>query len=433
MNEYPQHHPWRDGYDPTQPPAAWAVPARRHRLRLGLAAVAVGVAATGGVLVVGGGSGTSTAHTAALPDTAAAAAGAATAVPATDATAPAGSVSSAAAAVTAGVVDITTRLGYQNASAAGTGMVLSSTGQILTNNHVIEGATSITVTVVSTGRSYPATVVGTAPSEDVAVLQLQGASGLATVPVGQSSAVATGQSVVAIGNAGGKGGTPAVVTGRVTATDQSITASDASGSNSEQLTGLIETDADIVAGDSGGPLTTLSGTVIGMDTAASSATSSATPSTATNSAMQAHRGYAIPIAHAITVAKQIESGTASSTVHIGTRGFIGVSVVDQTQTGYGYAYGDGYGSGIGDAGSGTVSGSSGASVSGVVSGGPAAVAGMQAGDVITSVNGSSVSSASDLTTVLAQSRAGQRVALAWTDSQGQTQTTTITLGAGPAD
>jgi len=429
MNEYPQHHPWRDGHDAAQPSPTWAAPQafvpaarpRRHRLRLGLAAVAVSVAATGGVVVAGASSGSSTAGTAALPGNAGTA-GAATAVPATDATRASGTVSSAAAAVTPGVVDITTRLGYQNAAAAGTGMVLSSTGEILTNNHVVDGATSITVTLVSTGRSYSATVVGTAPSEDVAVLQLQGASGLAAVPIGQSSAVAAGQSVVAIGNAGGKGGAPAVVSGSVTATGQTITASDESGANAEQLTGLIETDADIVAGDSGGPLATLSGTVIGMDTAASSAN---------NYATQAHQGYAIPIAHALAVAQQIESGTASSTVHIGTRGFIGVSVGNQSQNGYGSGYG-----GYGDDGTGNAAGASavsGASVSGVVSGGPAAAAGLQAGDVITTVNGSSVSSASDLTTLLQQTRAGQRVGLAWTDAQGQTHTATITLATGPAD
>jgi len=287
---------------------------------------------------------------------------------------------------------------------------------------VVDGATSITVTLVSTGRSYSATVVGTAPSEDVAVLQLQGASGLATVPIGQSSAVAAGQSVMAIGNAGGKGGAPAVVSGSVTATGQTITASDESGANAEQLTGLIETDADIVAGDSGGPLATLSGTVIGMDTAASSAN---------NYATQAHQGYAIPIAHALAVAQQIESGTASSTVHLGTRGFIGVSVGNQSTSGSGSVSG-----GYGDDGTGNWSGAptvNGASVSGVVSGGPAAAAGLQAGDVITTVNGSSVNSAADLTTLLQQTRAGQRVGLAWTDAKGQTHTATIALATGPAD
>jgi len=159
-----------------------------------------------------------------------------------------------------------------------------------------------------------------------------------------------------------------------------------------------------------------------MDTAASSAN---------NYATQAHHGYAIPIAHALAVAQQIESGTASSTVHIGTRGFIGVSVGDQSQNGYGSGYG-----GYGDDGTGNAAGASavsGASVSGVVSGGPAAAAGLQAGDVITTVNGSSVSSASDLTTLLQQTRAGQRVGLAWTDAQGQTHTATITLATGPAD
>ena len=148
--------------------------------------------------------------------------------------------------------------------------MLSSNGEVLTNNHVIEGATSTKVTDIGNGQTYTATVVGYDATQDVAVLQVQAASGLTTASLGNSSTVQTGNSVTALGNAEGKGGTPSVAIGAVTALNQSITASDELSGASEQLTGLIETDAPIQPGDSGGPLVNVYGQVIGMDTAASS-------------------------------------------------------------------------------------------------------------------------------------------------------------------
>ena len=168
-----------------------------------------------------------------------------------------------------GLVDVTSTLGYQQATAKGTGIVLTSNGEILTNNHVINGATSVSVTDIGNGKTYKATVVGYDESKDVAVLQLTGASGLTVANIGDSSTVGVGNSVVALGNAEGLGGTPSVATGSVTALDQSITASDESSGTSEQLTGLIETNAGIQPGDSGGPLVNQHGQVVGMDTAAS--------------------------------------------------------------------------------------------------------------------------------------------------------------------
>ena len=164
--------------------------------------------------------------------------------------------------------------------ALGTGIVLTSNGEILTNNHVINGATSVSVTDIGNGKTYKATVVGYDVSQDIAVLQLSGASGLTTASTGDSSSVSVGDSVVALGNAGGVGGTPWVAAGSVTALNQSITASDESSGSSERLTGLIETNADIQAGDSGGPLVNSHGQVIAMDTAASATTSSAATGTA---------------------------------------------------------------------------------------------------------------------------------------------------------
>src|SRR4051794_5068669 len=188
-------------------------------------------------------------------------------------------LTAATAAQQVGIVEIDTVLQYQGAQAAGTGMVLTSDGEILTNNHVVEGATSITVTISSTGATYSATVVGTDPTDDVAVLQLSDASGLRTAKL-STAAATVGEAVTGVGNAGGPGPLPAA-TGSVTALGRSITATDETGSDPEQLSGLIETDAAIQAGDSGGPLYGDDGTIIGMDTAASSGGASL--------------GYAIPI------------------------------------------------------------------------------------------------------------------------------------------
>lgn len=177
---------------------------------------------------------------------------------------------SIAAKVDPGIVDISTTSKYQSTSAAGTGMILTSNGLVLTNNHVINGATSISVRLVSTGATFQAKVLGYSVTKDVALLQLSNASGLATVTTADSSKVSANQPVVAIGNAGGVGGTPSVAPGAVVATNQSLTASDPSNlTGVEKLSNMIQVDADIQPGDSGGPLVNTQGQVIGMDTAGS--------------------------------------------------------------------------------------------------------------------------------------------------------------------
>ena len=230
------------------------------------------------------------------------------------------SASQIASRVDPALVDVVSTDGYQGATSAGTGIVLSSTGEVLTNNHVVNGATSIKVTDIGNGKTYTATVVGYDASHDVAVIQLQGASGLTTASLGNSSTVQTGDSVTALGNAEGKGGTPSVATGTVTALNQSITASDELSSVSEQLTGLIETNAPIQPGDSGGSLVNSYGQVIGMDTAAGS---SDQPQGQSSTATQA---YAIPINEAVSIAQQIESGTTTADVHIGATAFLGLEI-----------------------------------------------------------------------------------------------------------
>jgi S1-C subfamily serine protease len=302
-------------------------------------------------------------------------------------------------------VDVVSTLGYQNGEAAGTGMVLTSSGEVLTNNHVIDGATSIKATDVGNGRTYTAKVVGYNKTKDVAVLQLQNASGLQTVSL-SSAGVQAGQKVVAVGNALGKGGTPSVATGKVTATGRTITASDESAGNAEQLHGLIQTNAGIQPGDSGGPLLNSAGKVVGMDTAAST-------SFGGFQNVAASDAYAIPIAKAQTIAKQIESGKASATVHIGATAFLGIQV---------QAVGGGFGSPVG----------SGAMIAAVVSGGPAATAGLVPGDVITAINGQAITTPTSITSQILAMKPGAKVTITYTDQSGTTQTATVTLGSGPA-
>jgi len=302
-----------------------------------------------------------------------------------------------------GLVDIVTTLGLQGGEAAGTGQVLTSTGEVLTNNHVIDGATSIRVTDIGNGLTYQAKVVGYDQTRDIAVLQLQGASGLQTVTLGNSSSAAVGQKVVALGNAGGRGGSPSVAVGHITGLGASITASDGFSGASERLRGLIHHNAPIQPGDSGGPLVNTAGQVVGINTAASSGFQFQSGRT---------QAFAIPINQALAVASQILAGHSSSTVHIGRTGLLGVQV---------------------QAGNAAVNGlPAGAFVAGVVPGDPAAQAGITAGDVITSVDGHRVTSPAGLQAAMERHHPGDRVTVGWTDQSGQAHSATVTLVTGPA-
>jgi len=307
-----------------------------------------------------------------------------------------------------GLVDVVSTLGYQSGQAAGTGIVLTPNGEVLTNNHVINGATSVKVRDVGNGRTYSAKVVGYSASKDIAVLQLQGASGLTTATLGDSSQVHVGNKVVAIGNALGRNGTPSVATGRVTGLGRSITASDeGSTANSEQLTGLIESNAPIQPGDSGGPLTNTHGQVIGIDTAGSAG------STQLSSASSATQAFTIPINEALSVARQIEAGTGSATVHIGPTAFLGIEVSSGSQTP-------------------GMPASTGAQIAGVTPGSAAAAAGLAAGDTITSVAGHSITSPAQIRSALNGHHPGDKVSISWTDQTGASHTGTVTLATGPA-
>jgi S1-C subfamily serine protease len=289
---------------------------------------------------------------------------------------------------------------------AGTGMVLTSDGEVLTNNHVVKGAWKIQVRVPGSS-SYTATVVGVDPAHDVALIQLQDASGLSTISPGDSSSVTVGENVAGIGNALGRGGSPTVANGAVTGLNRSITANDPDGT-SERLTGMIQTNAHIQPGDSGGGLVDPDGQVIGMITAGSD--------TQTTSASQASVGFAIPISTALEIVDQIHAGGGGS-VLMGERGYLGVGVrgLDSdpntaAQLGV----------------------QSGALVVGVEPNGPAAGAGMTTPAVITGVDGKQVTSPNTLGPLLHAHVPGESAQITWVDNTGTTHTATVQLISGPA-
>jgi S1-C subfamily serine protease len=301
--------------------------------------------------------------------------------------------------VTPSTVDITTSLGFGRGNAAGTGIVLSADGMILTNNHVIEGSVSITAQVGGTGTTYQATVVGTDAADDVAVIKLTGASGLTPASTANTSTVSVGDPVVAIGNAHGRKGPPTAVTGTVRALHQQITVSDPTTGADVAMSDLIQTDAALQPGDSGGPLVNDKGQVIGIDTAA------AAGRRFRNAASAA--GYAIPIDRARSIAARIQSGQGGDGIVIGSPAFLGVQVTD-SPTG------------------------TGAAVAGVERGTPAASAGLRAGDTIVSFGGQAVTSPSELGPMIRAHRPGDRVSVGWIDAAGKRHDATVRLTTGPA-
>jgi len=348
-----------------------------------------------------------------------------------------------------GLVVIDTTLQYNGEAAAGTGMVITSDGLVLTNNHVIEDSTAIKATDLGNGNTYTAKVVGYDVTGDIALVQLQNASGLRTIPIGNSATVKPGASVVAMGNAEGQNDiVPAA--GQVTAVNQTITAGDQGGSvASETLHGMIETNADVVSGDSGGPLADSAGQVIGMDTAGNDVS---------YPGQQSATGFAIPIDAALSVARQIGAGQASPGITIGYPPFLGIYIgkgsssspqvqAEQQSGGFGGFGGNGNGfGGFGGNGGGQgcyssdrdlavpstiASVNSGTLVIGTICGSPAAAAGMTAGSVITAVNGQAIGSPDDLTGVVSKYRPGDTISVTWVSPAGQRTTSSMDLTAGP--
>jgi S1-C subfamily serine protease len=286
------------------------------------------------------------------------------------------------------IVDIDAKLGYQSAVGAGTGIVIGPS-TVLTNNHVVAGATDLTARSIGNGQTFPATVIGFDRSHDIAVLQLAG-GGLQPANIGNSDTVTVGEPIVSLGNAGGVGGTPSAVDGRIAALNQTVSASDALTGSTETLNGLIQVDAGIRPGDSGGPTVNAANQVIGMNTAASE-----------NYHLGRGQGFAIPINEAMAIARQIQGGGGSPTVHMGPTAFLGVGVND-------------------------ANGGAGAVVRQVIPTGPANGAGLAPGDVITSVNGQPVNSATALTNILDQHHPGENVTVGL-----ESRTVNVTLADGP--
>jgi S1-C subfamily serine protease len=352
-----------------------------------------------------------------------------------------------AAKVEPGVVDITSHLRYTGQVFEGTGIVLTPGGLVLTNNHVVNGATRLTVSLVSSGRQYTGEIVGTDASQDIALIRMVGASALKTVQVGNSDKTALGTQVVALGNAGGTGGAPTVTSGSITAIRRTITASDSGANTSETLHDMLQTNAPIAEGDSGGPLANGAGQVIGMNTAANTQTLGG-PGTS--------QGFAIPINRALAIAHQMAAGHGSTTIRIGWPAFMGVAVASSAGNGASGANtprqqwqqlnqaaaqaGGGINSNgnclISDSGNPVPSriapASSGTLIAGVFCNAPAHQAGLGGGDVIQAVNGQAVTAPASLTRVLTRFHPGQQVSVTWVDTSGQKHTTPLTLIAGPA-
>ena len=269
-------------------------------------------------------------------------------------------------------------------------MVLTSDGEVVTNHHVVAGATSIKVKVMSTGKTYTAEVVGTDAKDDVAVLHLVGASGLSTVTP-DTDGIAVGDDVTAVGDANGTVSYLSAASGTVIAKNQAITTQSEANVSGERLTGLLQISSDVISGDSGGATYDADGEVVGMTTAASSGNSDVV-------------GYAVPIAKVLRIVDDLDSGVAKARYDYSAPAFLGVALDDTATT-----------------------------VQGVYKSTPAAKAGIEQGDQITAIGSTEVSTSAQLRRAVAALSPGDEVAVTWTDSSGASHTETVTLAEGPIE
>ncbi|HWD72741.1 MAG TPA: trypsin-like peptidase domain-containing protein [Actinomycetota bacterium] len=286
-------------------------------------------------------------------------------------------------AVEPGVVVITDfsagSSGDTQASGQGSGMVLDTQGDVLTNAHVVTGATTLSVQVFGQPSIYQAKVLGVDTADDVAVIQIQNPGKLTPIPLGSSAGAQIGDPVVAIGNALGLApGGPTVTSGIISGLGRSLS------TNTERLTGLLQTDAALNPGNSGGPLADASGKVIGMNTAVSTDGQGV--------------GFAIPIDKITPLIDQLKKGNTAAR----PQGFLGVSLSTAT--------------------------SGGAQITAVSAGTPAAAAGLQVGDVVTSIDSQAITSSGDAADYIASQTPGTRVTIHY-QRGGAAQTATATLGS----
>lgn len=286
-----------------------------------------------------------------------------------------------------GVVLIDTAL--PTGAGAGTGLVLSEDGLVLTNYHVVDGSFEVRATVAGTGTTYSGRVLGYHASADVALVQLDDAKGLDTVRLdddGDDDEV--GDPVTAVGNGRGVG-MLVTVDGAITAVDRDITTSPP---HSESLTGLIETDAPAVPGYSGGPMLDEEGEVIGVTTAASDGGPG--------------QSYAVPIEDALDIVDRIEAGDEGDGVHVGAPPYLGVTITEDDQDGDGVR------------------------VAGVADDTPADEAGLVEGDLITAVDGERVTTVRELLDALDAYQPGDGIELSWTHD-GEERSAPVTLEESP--
>ena len=287
----------------------------------------------------------------------------------------------------------------------GTGMVITSSGLVITNNHVIAAAVgggTITVTKSGSTKSLPATLIGTNPVDDVALIKINNISGLKAVTFGDSNSLVVGDAVVAIGNALGlAAGTPTVTSGIVSALGRTVTAG--STTTSETLNNMIQTDAAINPGNSGGPLLDAAGDVIGMNTAVAG--------TLPDGTSAQNIGFAIPVATITSLLKQLKAG--ESVINHGA--FIGVEITSMNpslQAQYSFTV------------------SSGAVVMSVIAGTGAAAAGVRQGDIIVGIDKTTINSALDVSSVISALHPGDVATLHIVRSTKHL-TIKVTLGTQP--
>ncbi len=296
------------------------------------------------------------------------------------------------AAESKGVVLIEAETG--TGTAAGTGMILTADGRVLTNYHVVAGSTKLAVTVADSGSTYAATVLGFDQDKDVALIQLKDASGLDVVTTDDDQ-LGVGDDIAAVGNAEG-GGKLVKANGEVTALNQRLkVSSDSPWGNTENLSGMIRTTAGAVPGDSGGPMFDDENEVTGMTTAGST---------------KEGDSYAVPIATALAVVQQIEAGQDAGTVRVGPAGYLGIEVASSEFTG-----------------------EQGATVTRVVTNGPADAAGITAGSRITRVGDTRITTNLNVANVVRALEPGQRVEVEWLTPSGKTKSATVTLGSSPVN
>lgn len=281
-------------------------------------------------------------------------------------------------------------------STAGTGIVLSGDGLVVTNHHVVDGAHDVSARSFDTGATYDVQVLGYDSTKDLAVLRLGGASALATAVLGDRTNVRIGDHVTAIGNAEGDGDAVAA-SGAVIGLDQALVARNSADGSRNRLVGMIEVNAPVRPGDSGGPLVDQTGAVIGINTAGNAETDP-------NERVGPPRSYAIPIDVAMSVVEQVRSGVGTDTVRVGPTPVLGITVTNHSR---------------------------GAEVLWVSLWSPAEDAGMRTGDVITAVDGRPLASSQDLTAVMMRRSPGDTIGLTWVDREGSTHDEKIVLEEGP--